>query len=543
MIETSPQPEDHPHTPGLMGKIGRFFMRMPTAIFVLLLILPLHAIGQFGELRPAGGYAVIGTFFAVLFAAGSLQRMRWRQILLSALAGLAFFGSSLALGQKDLLQNGWLGTVTFIGAAALLVGLVEALCLRQLRLKQAAWLAAAAVLAGMLFSLMAEVLGDLNWQVRLPSRYGHSSHWGLYLISMPAIVLLTWGGVRLGLSAPSWRRAARIRLAAVIVGTGMILVAYVFMQPWLYRWSIQGAWCFDRERSAIKLFHHGQARDLDLLCRQLALEWDSPLMDEKAGIFYWEQDWRLTALDILDYAGNEEHARAIAQLHLRRYRPVFLDRSRGMILRFKQYELAPLLMRTSFFYPGIDWASHSNQTLAELQIPQAALGMIAYCAQSENPKVGQTQREHMTRLLGRDVGPELGPWGELYDEVIATRPTPLDAATAGQINQLILSLGDMNASKRRLRQATREFAIWLVHRDGRDSLLQGNMDSRTVAEENALSSYRRQATEEMRMPEIDETVPTNDDLAREIARYVAAVDAKIAACRENQSGTASAPSD
>jgi hypothetical protein len=437
----------------------RFLRRIPTPILALLLVLPFVVCDvvtfsvHYRALRAAG--------MAAFFAVGGIQRLRWRQMLLMAAAGLAWYGIAFWLTST----YGWPFMLQMVMAAipVLLVGMAEGLFCRQLNLRFLAWLGAAVLAATGTILVLGIFLACTDWRLRIL----HNDFLLDLVAYAPLRAMVTWSAVCLALACPGWSRKGRVWTGAGLAATcGLGVVFFTVLLVPLSRLSIRGYGPFSRANAARVLYQRGSANDRKEILQLVQSEWQNDKSQSWGDI-----EFRFTALGLFARHGNEEDAQIVSALLLKHHSNSLASESVELLARFNRQECVPLLMRYALFgergFPGAGCIGG----LERMKVPQAALAILAQ--RERMPATWDDydenkNRQRLAKLLGDDPGPDPKQWPDWVESKLPQTPSPLPEPVQVELDRVIACWEQYQGFRDQYHRAVGQLAVTFLNDSGHD---------------------------------------------------------------------------
>jgi len=387
-----------------------------------------------------GGHLLIRSIYDCLVcilicAAGALQRLRLRDVLvMSALGALVFVIDLNLSGVTKSLPPAaaWLvwPLLMILPAAAVETSLAPRHKLPAILLAVLLSFGAACLCTLILnFLALSESPFDIDWLKLRQYRWG-------YIIANPLFIVSVWLVV-----VPVSRRMAnglQIVLGSTIVAA--ICAAYLlYFQVWIFSFalhSLKAGGPFRRSEALGVLELRDSPDDREAMWRALE-EADWAKQDG-----YLNSDYRYYAIHCLAERDREAAVKKLSQMLAARPSAKLAGYSADLLLEAHDYDSVPILMR---------YALRNDEAcikaLAKAKIPQVMLAILRSAvlleAEFDAPGVYKSNFELMrsthaelVAMAGVDVGPNVDPWFDFYAANRGTMPTPLSADQAEQTDRV-----------------------------------------------------------------------------------------------------------
>jgi hypothetical protein len=378
-----------------------------------------------------------------LFIPGAVKRWNWRHILLMAVLGAALAVIGQVLSRTAIVAHSKILTVLIAALSLLLLGLGEIFLQRKRNWKNLAWLVSGVIAASAVYFLARDYLWATGWMVSLPNRYGSTGSQALVdVIKLPLLAVLAWLTIPVCLRiAASGSKAKRLALGGTFAGAvaAYVVFAHFLWYP-LMEISVKGGGPFEQAAAVRSLARRGRDSDFERIWRVLEeADWTNYLTDEWSYI----GDWRRMAIAYLAWRDSADTAEKLSRLLRHRPQRHLADAAAELLAKHKRYETVPILMR----YALSVYDERCITALEQMNLPRAAFPIMrseivseASISGKQLTRFSKETCERLTPLLGSDPGNKVYAWLQLYDKVIADRPTPLPEPIRQETDQVITSM-------------------------------------------------------------------------------------------------------
>ncbi len=433
------------------GLFRRGLGHVPTWVIALGLLLPILVLEQFDLLSKikclfdnSWGFLILAGI--ALFIPGALKRWNWRGILLMAVLGAASAVIGRVLSRTTIVAHSNVLTVLIAALFLLLLGLGEMFLQHKRNWKNLAWLVSGVIAVIAIHFLVQDYLWATGWMVSLPNRYGSTGSQAFVdVIKLPLLAVLTWLTIPVCLRiAASGSRAKRLALGGTFTGAVAVYVvfAHILWYPLMAK-SLTGDGPFERAAAVRSLAWRGRDSDFERIWQTLEeADWTKPYAWAEESPSYIG-DWRQIAIAHLAKRDSADTAKKLSRLLRNRPRKKLAYEAAPLFAKHKRYETVPILMR----YALSERDYRCITALEQMNLPRSALPImrsrIVWEIRFNGKPLTRFSKETCERLkplLGSDPGNKVDAWLQLYDKVIADRPTPLPKPIRQKTDHVITSM-------------------------------------------------------------------------------------------------------
>jgi hypothetical protein len=503
-------------------------------LLALLLILPVSVLRLFSGSN-FGSQIAEFLFLAVLCITGAFQRLNPRQMLI--MLGLAGLWFALNSAIASCVSRAPFPYFYLLGAIipVFVVGLGEWFLAPARTAKSLSWVLVLSVAVGCIVPLVTKPLDFTEATVLITGFGGWHTHmpWGDILL-LPLQVTLTWiaipAALRLGQDAPRFKL-----VTAAVLTLALAAAFFLFFDDFIYMMankSLAGNGPFGRSWAASILETKLSRADRQTLWT--ALEQADWLKPED----YDSWDYRKAYVDVVAKQDPQTAAHRLSEMIRARPSDLMAGFCAHLFAEQHEYEAVPLLMRYS-----LQGNSECTEALETMRVPQVALAIIRSSSILDRPspltvdfQISQKNRERLTRLLGKDAGPNLSDWTGYYDSTTRQLQTPLpevpasatEAVVKGMVSywrattrlynaqcQLFVQRLKDSGNKKYLDQMTATGPLLQGQRRSTDSDAAGFSPSFIVEMEN----YKQKAFTDMSVAQPDWNVAGTAGFEREVRQY------------------------
>jgi len=385
--------------------------------------------------------------FWLMFAGiGAGARRRWRQMLMMGAVALACLGAEEALRLLPVWASGWGVSILQWSLFTFLVGIID---MRWAGLNWrvgAAWLALTALTLAALTAFAINSLWLIDWMVKVEGQ--SVSGWISIraLLFYPIHLIGAWPAILLAYRLVELNKRRTVALAGGVLA-GLLILSVFGGRSILFglckRTMLAGG-PFKRMCAASWMGLDGGAKGFEVLWQSLEqADWSVPHVICE-DLLWSGQDWRPMAISAMAAHDASETSRRLASLLVGKPPRPLVAMAAPLVVEHHRYEAAHVLLDTAFgeLCGPAEYLGGSRVTsrpcvdaVMKMELPRASLvvllaGMDERLLAGNDPTVPVDTREHLARLLGRDVGPRMDAWVELYDDVIGSAPSSLPPEVA-----------------------------------------------------------------------------------------------------------------
>jgi hypothetical protein len=471
---------------------------------------------------------------ALIFLAGPLRRLAWRQFLPT----LAFATCAFAICM-------WLVEVPYqwdmfwkTAAIVALAGVNEWIFHPNRSRKSLVWLIALGAAVAMLVPLILKPLELADYQISLDIAWPRQQYVRLADVAYwPLTVVLLWTAVPTALTLPA-RRRRWPRIIAAASASLCIAGFFLFFDYGAYRLadrSVLGDGPFARMRSLNFLLARGNDSDWRAVWNTLrATDWSPPEAPT---------DFRRACFNAVSLHDRAQAANRLSAMLRAKPRLVLARMCAPLMAARHLYETVPCLMRYALL--GDD---ECLNTLEQMRVAGAAAAIDFQISLNQvvyGPVGGPIPSElrvQLTHIFGTDAGPRLVDWYPWFAK-IRSMPGPLSREQLAENNRVIAAYGRYLVAFDQLFEARTRLYILRMKQagmdfEGKNSLAEplAYRHSSALAwaglsrpKLNTLNRIYRSVYADLDVKPPNWDIPGTDNLEKSVDEYVAQVNAAIAA--------------